>query len=140
MKIKIKLPLVFLSYFFVMIALFYILSTRLVTDGIEETANSGFDAASNTFAMLLDNWLYEQGMTISYTINYNDKFDNFLIDPSEENRKEARDFLVDIKKNDPLIYTTVVTDRNGNVVLNAGDGHSDPNANWKDHCAWNNKQ
>ncbi len=96
MKIKIKLPLVFLSYLAVMIALFYILSTRLVTDGIEETANSGFDASSNTFALLLDNWLYEQGVTVSYMIKYNDTFYNFLIDPNESYRSQASAFLRDM--------------------------------------------
>ncbi len=136
MKLKIKMPLMFISFLIINVLVLFLVTNKFVVDGITNTAVRGFNSTAYTFSRMLNNWIYEQGVTINSLVSYNDTFYSYLMDPSELNRADATHDLIEVESRD-IIYSTALTDANGRVILEAGNRKIDVNRNFKSHNAWN---
>ena len=136
MKLKIKMPLMFISFLIINVLVLFLVTNKFVVDGITNTAVRGFNSTAYTFSRMLNNWIYEQGVTINSLVSYNDTFYNYLIDPNELTRSDAVVDLLEVESRD-IVYSTLLTDANGRIILESGSGRVDFNRNFKSHNAWN---
>ncbi len=131
MKLKVKLPLMFVGLTFIIILAFFILARQLIVNSITTTVFSGFEKTTVTLTQLVDNWITEQSASINYIVKFNPSFNEYLENSDNTAaRQAAYDTIAFLDADSNFVYSSALADASGRVIVELGDGRINPNKNW----------
>ncbi len=131
MKLKVKLPLMFIGLTFMIVLAFFILARQLITNSITTTVFSGFEKTTVTLTQLVDNWIVEQSASINYIVKFNPSFNEYLENRDDTAaRQAAYDAIEFLDADDNFVYSSALADANGRIILELGDNRINPSKTW----------
>lgn len=136
-SLKVKMPLIIMSFVSVLTIILVFGIVKLGTNGIRNTAQYGFDATTKVYARLINVWLNEIIVLGQQIVNGNSEIATYLENKTDENKSQVLNELIGFSKSNSTIIALYIIDMNGKVILDSSDNLIvNKNVDWTKRRAW----